>query len=130
MSRVNRRGQLPPADFDRPGTLEPLLCHAVSRCLRGIHLLRENAEGGTRGCPRQARSVRLAALCLGYAVEPVGHAFVENHFHVLLRADPQVAACWTPREVVERWLVVHPDRGLSRKTPVEREAADCATSGL
>ena len=113
-------------DFEEPGTLEPMLCHAVSRCVRGIHLLGETTVNGEQACPRQACSDRLATLTLGYAVKVVGYAFMENHLHNLLRVDPQWAAQWPPREVVRRWLAVNPDRRLDRMSPAEREIAVAA----
>ena len=64
-------------------------------------------------------------LAGSYAVTVVGHAFMENHLHGLLRLDPQQASLWLPLEVVHRWFAAHPDRSLSRKSESERAAA-CA----
>ncbi len=110
-------------DFDQPGSLEPVLCHAVSRCVRGIRLLGDCGPDGLLPCPREACSDRLATLAGSYAVEVVGHAFMENHLHGLLRLDPRLASLWPPIEVVERWFAVHMDRALSRKSDAERAAA-------
>ena len=120
MSRINRCDQVYPADFGVPGTLEPVLCHVVSRCVRGIHLLRGGEMEDSMDCPREACSDRLAVLTHSYAAETVGHASMENHLHGLLRLDPQLAVLWTELEVGERWLAVHPDRGLSRISDAER----------
>ena len=78
MSRTNRCDQIVPADFDRPATLEPVLCHAVSRCVRGIHLLGGRGADEFLRCPRAACSDRLAMLAGSYAVTVVGHAFMET----------------------------------------------------
>ncbi len=123
MSRTNRCDQILPADFDQPGTLEPVLCHVVSRCVRGIRLLGDRGVEGCLPCPREACSDRLAMLAGSYAVKVVGHAFMENHLHGLLRLDPQLASLWLPIEVVHRWFAAHPDRSLTRKSERERAAA-------
>lgn len=40
---------------------------------------------------------------------------MDNHLHLLVRIDPDVAGGWTDAEVVERWHRLYPPRGLDRK---------------
>ena len=40
---------------------------------------------------------------------------MDNHLHLLLRVDPEVANAWSDSEVVEHWLRLFPPRGSDRK---------------
>jgi hypothetical protein len=40
---------------------------------------------------------------------------MDNHLHLLLRIDPEVASNWSDSEVVERWFRLFPPRGSDRK---------------
>ena len=40
---------------------------------------------------------------------------MDNHLHLLLRIDPEIASGWSDIEVVERWFKLFPPRGADRK---------------
>lgn len=40
---------------------------------------------------------------------------MDNHLHLLLRLDPEIARQWTNAEVVNRWFKLFPPRGADRK---------------
>ena len=40
---------------------------------------------------------------------------LDNHLHLLLRLDPEVAKNWTAEEVLARWFKLFPPRGTDRK---------------
>ena len=40
---------------------------------------------------------------------------MDNHLHLLLRIDCEVAESWSDQEVVERWFRLYPPRGADRK---------------
>ncbi len=40
---------------------------------------------------------------------------LDNHLHLLVRLDPDVAAAWSDEEVVRRWGRLFPPRNKSRK---------------
>ena len=39
-----------------------------------------------------------------FAIGLFGYAIMSNHFHLIVRYDPAVAATWSDEEVVDRWL--------------------------
>jgi hypothetical protein len=50
------------------------------------------------------------------AAQPAKHlAAMDNHLHVLVRLDPEVAAAWSDEEVVRRWDRLLSARDKSRK---------------
>ena len=44
-----------------------------------------------------------------------GFSVLDNHLHVLLRLDPDVAEAWSDEEVVRRWGRLYPPRDKSRR---------------
>ena len=60
----------------------------------------------------------------------VGQNGKENHFHVLLRLDPDVANGWSDEEVVRRWGRLFPARNKSRQPlPVTGRVGSMAARG-
>ncbi len=93
--------------------------HVISRCVRRLHLLADDPKS-----PSQDRKGwierRLKELSEIFAISVSAYACMDNHFHLLLRLDPDVAAVWTPQEVVRRWFRLFPPRGVDRK-PIPKE---------
>jgi hypothetical protein len=58
---------------------------------------------------------RLKELDQIFAVSVGGFSLMDNHLHLLLRIDPEVANGWSDSEVVERWFRLFPPRGSDRK---------------
>jgi hypothetical protein len=58
---------------------------------------------------------RLEELAEIFAVAVGGFSVMENHLHVLLRLDPDVAQAWSDDEVVRRWGRLFPPRDKSRQ---------------
>jgi hypothetical protein len=86
------------------------LVATCSRCVERKHLL----------CGPQRQSWiagRLSILSLVFAIDVVEFAVLENHIHLLLALRPELAWCWTDREVARRWLAL---RGTS---PSARDAS-------
>jgi hypothetical protein len=55
---------------------------------------------------------------------------MNNHLHLLLRLDPDVAQAWTDEEVVRRWGRLFPPRDKSRKPlPVTEQWVQSRLSG-
>jgi hypothetical protein len=90
--------------------------HCVSRCVRRAGLLGVQIPNGIN------RKVwienRLRQLADIFAIAVGGFAVLDNHLHLLLRIDDQVAQEWSDEEVVRRWLKLYPPRGTNRK-PLE-----------
>jgi hypothetical protein len=87
--------------------------HCVSRCVRRASLLGEHIPNGiNRKVWIENRLRELADL---FAIAVGGFAVLDNHLHLLLRIDDQVALAWSDEEVVRRWLKLYPPRGSNRK---------------
>lgn len=81
--------------------------HCISRCVRRAMLCGEGFEH---------RKVwiesRLEHLAKQFAISVCGFAIMDNHLHVLVRLDPEVAREWSSEEVLRHWLAVYPPRGV------------------
>ena len=86
--------------------------HCISRCVRRAHLLGEGEQVGAR---KKWIETRLQMLDAIFAVSVGGYSVMDNHLHVLLRLDPDLAAAWTEEEVLDRWFQLYPPRGTDRK---------------
>jgi hypothetical protein len=58
---------------------------------------------------------RLEELADVFAVAVGGFSIMDNHLHVLLRLDPDIAQAWSDEEVVRRWGRLVPPRDKSRQ---------------
>jgi hypothetical protein len=62
---------------------------------------------------------RLQELAGIFAISVGGYSVLDNHLHLLVRLDPEVAMNWTDEEVVRRWgLLIPPRDRLRRPIPV------------
>jgi REP element-mobilizing transposase RayT len=89
--------------------------HCISRVVRRAHLLGEGADSAT-GDRKVWIERRLKELDAIFAVSVGGFAVLDNHLHLLLRLDPEVATSWTDKEVIDRWFKLYPPRGTDRKS--------------
>lgn len=91
--------------------------HCISRCVRRAHLLGE--QGPVKSSPvgdrKQWIERRLQQLDAIFAVSVGGFSIMDNHLHLLLRIDPEVAKGWSSEEVLKRWFQLFPPRGTDRK---------------
>ena len=85
--------------------------HCISRCVRRAHLMGDEAAPGRKDWIEN----RLKELDQIFAVSVGGFSLMDNHLHLLLRIDPEVANGWSDSEVVERWFRLFPPRGSDRK---------------
>ena len=84
--------------------------HCVTRCMRGAFLL------GEEGCDRKGWiERRLEELAEIFAVAVAGFAILDNHLHLLVRLDPDVARGWSDEDVVRRWGRLFPPRDKARQ---------------
>jgi hypothetical protein len=59
---------------------------------------------------KQWIELRLQELADIFAVAIAGFSVMDNHLHVLVRLDPEVAQGWSDEEVVRRWGRLFPPR--------------------
>ena len=72
--------------------------HCVTRCVRRAFLLGEGDQNR-----KEWLESRLEELADIFAVAVGGFSVLDNHLHVLLRLDPDVAEAWSDEKVVRRW---------------------------
>jgi REP element-mobilizing transposase RayT len=84
--------------------------HCVTRCVRRAFLLGEGESDR-----RVWIDNRLRELAQIFSVAVGGFSVMDNHLHVLVRLDPEVAATWSDEEVVRRWGRLFPPRDKSRQ---------------
>jgi REP element-mobilizing transposase RayT len=84
--------------------------HCITRCVRQAPLL---AQG--RFDRKEWIDQRLHELGEIFALSVGGFSVLDNHLHLLLRLDPDVAIHWSDHEVVKRWGRLFPPRDKSRR---------------
>jgi len=100
--------------------------HCISRCVRQAFLI-----AGNEGFDRKAwLDHRIQELDSVFAVSVAGYSLMDNHLHLLLRVDPDVADAWTPIEVVQRWLTLYPLRTNRKPVAPTREDIDRLAADL
>ena len=84
--------------------------HCVSRCVRRAFLLGEGKSDRKEWIEN-----RIKELAEIFAVGIGGFSVMDNHLHLLVRLDPDVANGWSDEEVVRRWGRLFPPRDKSRQ---------------
>ena len=91
--------------------------HCVTRCVQRAFLLVEGMHDWKSWIEH-----RLEELAEIFAVAVAGLAILDNHLHLLVRLDPEVAQGWSDEDVVRRWGCLFPPRGKARQAaPVSEE---------
>jgi hypothetical protein len=84
--------------------------HCVARCVRRAFLI--GAGDFDRKLWIDDRVKELGEI---FAVSVGGFSVKDNHLHVLVRLDPDVAQGWSDEEVVRRWGRLLPPRDMARQ---------------
>ena len=84
--------------------------HCVTSCVRRAFLLGEGDHNR-----KEWLENRLEELADIFAVAVGGFSVMNNHLHLLLRLDPEVAQAWSDDEVVRRWGRLFPPRNKLRQ---------------
>ncbi|MGL5906303.1 MAG: transposase, partial [Shewanella sp.] len=78
--------------------------HIVSRCVRRAFLCGQDAASKKSYAHRREWVVaKIAQLSQLFAIGICAYAVMSNHYHIVLRVEPQIAHAWAEGEVVERW---------------------------
>ncbi|WP_197047160.1 transposase [Paucibacter sp. KBW04] len=78
--------------------------HVVGRCVRRAFLCGVDAYSQRDYSHRKAWVVDLLSrLAAGFAVDVAAYAVMSNHYHLVLRLNPEHAALWSEQEVARRW---------------------------
>jgi len=84
--------------------------HCITRCVRRAFLLGEGESDRKLWIDH-----RLQELAGIFSIAVGGFSVLDNHLHVLVRLDPQVAAGWSDEDVVRRWGRLFPPRDQKRQ---------------
>jgi hypothetical protein len=84
--------------------------HCITRCVRRAFLLGEGENDRKLWIDN-----RLEELAGIFSIAVGGFSVLDNHLHVLVRLDPEVAAAWSDEEVVRRWGRLFPPRDKKRQ---------------
>lgn len=88
----------------------------TQRCVRSQFLTGKHAPNGRDYSYRKDWIIkRLEALASVAACDVLGLAIMDNHFHVLVRNRPDVAATWSDEEVAIRWLKIYPGQRIEEQ---------------
>jgi len=82
--------------------------HCTSRCVRRAFLCGEDHYSGKNfEHRRQWLEERLMFLSDVFAIDLLAYAIMSNHYHVVIRLNPLVAASWPDEEVLNRWNSIY-----------------------
>jgi putative transposase len=99
--------------------------HCYSRCVRRAFLYGFDTRTQRDFSHRKAWLInRLQQLAAIFAIEVCAYAIMDNHYHLILRIRPDIAASWSDQEVEARWLSLFPKHcalGSSAMPPVEEQ---------
>jgi len=84
--------------------------HCITRCVRRASLLGEGESDRKLWIDH-----RLQELAGIFSIAVGGFSVLDNHLHVLVRLDLQVAAGWSDEDVVRRWGRLFPPRDQKRQ---------------
>ncbi len=84
--------------------------HCVTRCVRRAFLLGEGANDRKLWIDK-----RIEELSQIFSIAVGGFSVMDNHLHLLIRLDPEVAVGWSDEDVVRRWGRLFPPRDKKRQ---------------
>lgn len=97
--------------------------HCRSRCVRRAFLCGYDALTGKNFDHRKEwMEERLEYLVSIFAIDVLAYAIMDNHLHLALRNNPDIASTWSDLEVVRRWLKLFPAR--DRKGKPKRQSRE------
>jgi len=91
--------------------------HVHSRCVRRAWLCGVDEISGRDFSHRRAWiERRILALAETFAVGVYGYAVMSNHYHIVIRLEPERCAAWSDEQVVEKWLSLCPGKSSTSQS--------------
>ena len=94
--------------------------HCFSRCVRRAFLCGEDPYTEKNYDHRKGwleQRLKFVASCM--ALDVIGAAILDNHYHVVLRNRPDLVEKWSDREVARRWLMLYPGTRRPTQQPIQ-----------
>jgi len=79
--------------------------HIVSRCVRRAFLCGTNNKQNYEH-RRQWVEERIRLLSSLFAIDICAYAVMSNHYHMVIKCNPEQAEEWSQQEVISRWLTL------------------------
>ncbi|WP_342804955.1 transposase [Alteromonas sp. M12] len=107
---------MPQARKNQISLIDTPYYHCVSRCVRQSFLCGENKFTG-QSYEHRRGWVESRLLFLGsvFAIDIAAYAVMNNHTHVVLFVDKNLAESWSKKEVLTRWHQLHRGTLLTQK---------------
>jgi len=87
-----------------------------SRCVRRAFLCGKSKDTGFNFEHRrgwiEARILELAQI---FPIDIFGYAVMSNHYHVVLRVNPEEVSSWTNQEIANKWMMLNPRKRESQE---------------
>ncbi|TQV65831.1 hypothetical protein FKG94_28005 [Exilibacterium tricleocarpae] len=90
--------------------------HVVSRCVRRTFLCGIDQHTNRNYEHRRQWIVnRIRLLSSLFSIDVCAYAVMSNHYHIVVKLDPEQAECWHDDDVVERWTSLYKGPLLVRR---------------
>lgn len=97
--------------------------HCISRCVRRAFLCGVDRLTG-RSFEHRKDWIERRILAMGrvFSIRIVAYSVMSNHYHLVLKTEPEIVATWSDFEVARRWL------RLTKHEQVKKEQIELLTS--
>lgn len=87
--------------------------HCISRCVRRAFLCGPDPVTGFDFEHRRQWIIdRIKHVCSVFAVDLCAYAIMSNHYHIVVRIDPERVRQWSDDEIARRWMQIFPGSRL------------------
>ncbi|WP_149499524.1 transposase [Roseiconus lacunae] len=103
---------------------EPTIVHVINRTVRRCFLMGDDPFTGQNFDHRkQWIEVLLERFAAHFGIELLCYSILSNHYHLILRTQPELVADWGDSEIARRWLMICPAR-MTNGEPAEPTDAE------
>ncbi|MEZ6077731.1 MAG: hypothetical protein R3C56_19295 [Pirellulaceae bacterium] len=105
--------------------------HVVSRVVRRCFLLGDDPLTGRTTITANNGSNSLQHQTMFFGIDLLCFSLLSNHFHLVLRSQPEIVSTWNNREVARQWLMLCPKRSDAMvHRPIETEINSIVNDAL